>query len=93
MKLSEKLVADGDRLIHARTFDAEPHLDDVAAIRSATNGVHGENRHIARVSNWLVKEWLKEAGVSWSDPAANDVIKRKLLSGEVGKLRVWGGTY
>jgi hypothetical protein len=41
----------------------------------------------------LINEWLKEAGVAWDDPAMDDIIKRKMLSGEFDKLRVWEGTY
>jgi hypothetical protein len=41
----------------------------------------------------LINEWLKEAGISWDDPARADVVKRKMLSGDFDKLRVWEGTY
>jgi len=42
----------------------------------------------------MITEWLKEAGVRWDDIEARDeVIKRKMLSGEVAALRNWTGTY
>ena len=37
---------------------------------------------------------LKEAGVKWDDvEARQQVVKRKILSGEFDKFRVWKGTY
>jgi len=42
----------------------------------------------------LFYEWLKEAGVDPSDKeAAEEVLRRKMLSGDFDKLRVWKGTY
>jgi hypothetical protein len=41
-----------------------------------------------------MSQWLKEAGVDWSDHgAAQEVIKRKMLSGDFNKFRVWEGKY
>ena len=39
--------------------------------------------HVASVPAWVVTEWLKEAGVAWDDPAAKDVLRKKLMSGDV----------
>ena len=51
-------------------------------------------RHVGRVPGAMVSLWLKEAGVKWDDThAANDVIKRKMLSGEFSAFRNWEGTY
>jgi hypothetical protein len=42
----------------------------------------------------VLATWLKEAGVSWSDTeAAKEVVKRKMMSGEFSKFRVWEGSY
>jgi len=41
----------------------------------------------------IVEMWAKEAGIKWGDPAMKDVIKRKLLSGDFDKFRVWKGTF
>jgi hypothetical protein len=41
----------------------------------------------------LIHEWLKEAGVSHDDPAAQDVLRKKLLSGDADAFRVWKGTF
>jgi len=93
MKTAEKFFEDDGKIIHARTFDNQHALDDAAAIRSAGLGQTGENRLIGRIPMNLVSDWLKEAGLKWNDPAAKDVIRRKLLSGDVDALRVWKGTF
>jgi hypothetical protein len=42
----------------------------------------------------LVNEWIKEAGLTWDDgDAVQDMLNRKLLSGEYSKLRAWEGTF
>ena len=85
---------DGDTFHVKRTFDAKPTLDAVAQLRSAGLNSMGESKHVGRVPGWMITEWLKEAGVRWDDiEARNEVIKRKMLSGEVAALRNWTGTY
>lgn len=93
MKLGERLFEQDGKMIHHRVFDPTQQIEDASAIRSLNGGEHGENKHVARVPLWMVTEWLKEAGVKWDDPAAENVIKRNLMSGNYSKLRVWGGTY
>ena len=93
MKLGERWFDDDGKIIQQRTFDPTPQLEEAKALRDVTGGHFGESRHIGRVPMWLVNEWLKEAGVSWDDPAADDVIFRKLTDGDVSKFRVWQGTY
>jgi hypothetical protein len=42
----------------------------------------------------MLNNWLKEAGVAWTDTqAVKDVIKRKLMSNEFSGLRVWEGKW
>lgn len=42
----------------------------------------------------IIAEWIKEAGLDWSDTeACGEVVKKKMLSGEFDKLRVWEGRY
>jgi hypothetical protein len=93
--ISEKFIdGDGDTFHVKKTFDAKPTLDAVAQLRSAEVGSIGESKHIGRVPGWMIAEWLKEAGVRWDDIEARDeVVKRKMLSGEVAALRNWTGTY
>jgi hypothetical protein len=38
--------------------------------------------------------WCDEAGIKWSDTQAKkEIIRKKMLSGEFDKLRVWKGTF
>lgn len=93
MKLNDQIFEQDGKMVHKRTFDPTPQIEFNAAAQSAGLGHKGENRHLGRVPMWLVGEWLKEAGVAWDDPAADDVLRRKLLDGEFSKLRNWQGTF
>ena len=95
MKLSEKLIdGEGSTLHVKKTVDPNPTLKNVEAIKQAGVGQTGENRHIGRVPGWLIAEWLKEAGVRWDDIKARDeVIKRKMMSGDYAAFRNWEGSY
>jgi len=79
-KISEKIeISDNGEINIKRTFDGSQMMRDA---------------EYARVDAALIGVWLKEAGVSWSDTeAANQVVKRKLTSGEFADLRVWQGKY
>lgn len=94
-KLSEKLVdLDGTKFGVVRTFDAQPTLDRAKELRNSDFGKSGEVRHIGTVPGWLIAEWLKEAGVKWDDVKARDeVVKRKMMSGDFAALRNWQGKY
>ena len=95
MKISEKLLDDeGSKFVIQRTFDPNPTLKTVEAMRQAGVGDLGESKHIGRVPGWLITEWLKEAGVSWDDVKARDeVVKKKMLSGDYAAFRTWQGNY
>ncbi len=93
MKIAEKRFEDDGKLIIQKTHDPTPSLERARLLRDAGKQEFGESRMIASVPGWLVSEWLKDAGVAWDDPAMDDVIKKKLLSGDVSKFRVWDGTY
>ena len=84
---------DDGKLILQRTHDPNPALERVKQLRDAGKQDFGDSKMIAEVPTWVVGEWLKEAGVAWDDPAMDDVIKKKLLSGDVAAFRVWEGTY
>jgi hypothetical protein len=92
-KIAERWEQDGDKLIHIKTQDWNPMLDRAEELRQNGNADFGESKLVGVVDAALVGEWLKEAGIAWDDPAVDDVIKRKMLSGEFDKLRVWQGTY
>jgi len=84
----------GDTLTIERVYDSQPVLDSVKEIKDAGLGQTGDKRLVGRIPLHIMAQWLKEAGISWSDhEAAKEVIKRKILSGDFSKLRVWEGTY
>ena len=93
MKIAEDAFFQDDKLIVKKTFDPNPVLDSAEELRSAGVDGFSENKLVARLPNWLIVEWSKEAGVTLDDPAMKEVIKRKLLSGEHQKFRVWEGSF
>ena len=94
MKVGEKFIDNHDgTFVVQRQFNNEPYLNRVEKIRELNGGIMGESRLAGEIPLHIVETWAKEAGIKWSDPAMKDVIKRKLLSGEFDKFRVWKGTF
>lgn len=94
MKLAERYFTDDGKIIIQQTHDPNPTLNTVAAMRSAGIEGFGHNKLAARIPGWLIEQWLIEAGVSYQDEAAKrEIIKKKILSGDIQKLRLWEGTY
>ena len=94
MKVGEKFIDNHDgTFVVQRQFNNEPYLNRVEKIRELNGGILGESRLAGEIPLHIVETWAKEAGIKWSDPAMKDVIKRKLLSGEFDKFRVWKGTF
>lgn len=93
MQIAQRRFHDDGRLILQRTHDVNPALERVKQLKDAGKEDFGDSKMIAEVPTWLVGEWLKEAGIGWDDPAMDDVIHKKLTSGEFSALRVWEGTY
>jgi hypothetical protein len=91
--MPERLVFDETegKLYHQKITDAAPAIErakwlkDVPASRLPVP----DSRLVASVPLHMVALWLQEAGVSWDDrEAAQEVLKRKLLSGEAAAFRV-----
>ena len=95
MKIGEQFIdGEGDTFHLKEVHDFNPTLNAAAAIREVSDGRMGESRHVGRVPAKLFYEWLREAGVKPSDTqAAQEVIKRKMMSNEFSAFRVWNGTY
>ena len=94
MKIGEKFIDNHDgTFVVQRQFNNQPYLDRVKAIQDLNGGVLGESRLAGEIPLHIVETWAKEAGIKWDDPAMKDVIKRKLLSGDFDKFRVWKGTW
>ena len=94
-KIGESYKFEDDTLIIKNTHDANDMLKDVEhAKQHSDNSFGSDYKHIGNVDMALLSVWLKEAGVSWSDTGAvKEVLKRKLMSNEFSKLRVWEGSY
>ena len=93
-KIGERYHEDGRKLIVETVTDQTQTLQLASDLRSAGAGDHGgEHKLVGIIPGELIEIWAKEAGVKFDDPALKDVIKRKLLSGDFSKLRIWEGTY
>ena len=96
-KVKEEILYDNveDKIIVKKTFDDQAELDRVDEIRkmSGVNQFGSDYKFVGSVPMHLIATWLKEAGISWDDPARADVIKTKMLSGEFDRLRAWKGKY
>jgi predicted TIM-barrel enzyme len=94
VKVSEKISFEHDNMVIKQRHDVSQALRDAQVARDAGVGMSGENRLAGFLDGAVLASWLKEAGVAWSDTeAAKEVVKRKMLSGEFAKFRVWEGSY
>lgn len=96
MKIGEKIHYDesDNKIVIQKTHDVNPELHRAEMLRNAGAGQKGEHRLVGSIPLNLIAEWCKEAGVKWNDAEARaEVVKRKILSGEFDKFRVWKGTY
>ena len=95
-KISESITFNADdQMIIKKTYDANQMLLDAEYARQHSPNAFGSDyKHVGNVDMALVGIWLKEAGVQWTDTqAVKDVIKKKLMSNEFQKLRVWEGKW
>ena len=94
MLLKESVKATDSGIIVQKTYDNDVHIEKARMLREVGVGQTGESRLVGTIPMHIVAEWMKEAGLSWDDnEAKKDVIKRKMLSGDFDKFRVWKGTY
>ena len=96
MKIGEQVLFDhsDNKVVIKKTHDVSPEMHRAQMLREAGCGQSGESRLVGSIPINLIAEWCKEAGVKWGDTAARaEVVKRKILSGEFDKFRVWKGTY
>ena len=93
-KVSEIIDFEHDHMVIKKKHDVSQALNDVQKAKDAGIGMSGENRLVGFLDGAVLAQWLKEAGVLWSDTeAAKEVVKRKMMSGEFSKFRVWEGSY
>jgi hypothetical protein len=94
MKVAEDMRVDGDQLVVRQTHDFTPVVEQARGLRDAGKQYFGESAFVGRIPTKLFFEWLKEAGVDPTDhQAAEDVLSRKLMSGDFAQFRVWDGKF
>lgn len=79
----------------ASHFDGNKLLRQSQYAREVSpNEVGSDWKHVGEITTPMLHNWLKEAGVAWSDAqAVREVIQRKLMSGEYSQLRNWEGKW
>ena len=93
-KIAEQVFQDENKLIVKETHDLSPVLKSAADLRSHGHTGFSENRHVARVPLALVAQWARDAGIKWDDkPAMQEMLSRKMMSGEFSAFRVWEGKF
>jgi len=96
MKIKEQVHHDikNDKIIVQSTYDNNPALQRAEQLRKAKVGITGHNKLIGTIPIHIIKIWCKEAGVKWGDnEARKEIVRKKILSGDFDKLRVWKGTF
>jgi len=93
-KEKETVHISDDAITIKRSTDLTSDLNRAKLLRETGAGITGEHRLIGSIPMAIINDWLKEAGVDHSDhDARQQVIKRKILSGDFDKFRVWKGTW
>lgn len=96
MKIGEQILYDNveDKVIIKKTHDMNPEMHRAQMLRDAGVGQKGEHRLVGSIPLNLIAQWCKEAGVSWDDVhGRQEVMRRKIMSGEFDKFRVWKGKF
>ncbi len=96
MKIGEEWKYDAveDKYIQKKTYDYDPLIEKVKQVKELNGGVIGEHRCVGIIDTSILNQWFKEAGVTWDDKeACSEIVKKKMMSGEFDKLRVWEGKY
>jgi len=94
MKIGEKVGFDDGKIIVQKRFANDPYIEQVKQLKDQGIDGFGENKLVGRIPVHLLAEWIKEAGLKWDDTqAVSDMMRKRLLSGDFDKLRVWEGTF
>lgn len=94
MKIGEQFIdGEGDTFYVKNTYTAQPVLERVAEMKSHGHIGMGESRHVGSIPMHIYTQWAKEAGVPWGGEEHREIVKKKMLSGEFSKLRLWEGNY
>jgi len=96
MKTSEQVHFDNKngKIIIEKQFDNQGTLDRVDQLVKGKHGITGENRLVGSIPMHVITQWCKDAGIRWDDTEARkEIVRKKILSGDFDKLRVWKGTF
>jgi len=92
-KIGEDFIEDGGKLIHTKRHNWDAALQQAEAYRQNGNQSFGDSKFVGVIDMGMMEIWAAEAGIKFNDPAMKEVVKRKMMSGEFDKLRVWKGSY
>jgi hypothetical protein len=95
-RMTEKISYDHneDKVVVQREYDVQPLLERQKMLQNAGAENFGESKYVGSVPTHLVEQWCKEAGLQPHDTEARkEVLRKKLLSGDFDKLRVWKGRF
>ena len=96
MQIKEQVHFDKkeNKIIVAKTYDNQGVLDRAENLRKGKHGMTGENRLVGTIPMHVITQWCKDAGIRWDDlEARKEIVRKKILSGDFDKLRVWKGTF
>ena len=96
MQIKEQVHFDKkeNKIIVEKTYDNQGVLDRANDLRQGNHGMTGENRLVGTIPMHVITQWCKDAGIKWDDlEARKEIVRKKILSGDFDKLRVWKGTF
>ena len=96
MQIKEQVHFDKkeNKIIVEKTYDNQGVLDRANNLRQGKHGMTGENRLVGTIPMHVITQWCKDAGIRWDDTEARkEIVRKKILSGDFDKLRVWKGTF
>lgn len=99
MRVGQKIHLDhqANKLIVETKHDYSDTLASVKQLKDAgiTESHHmSDSKHVGRIPMDMLTNWIKEAGLQWSDTEeVRELVRSKMLSGDFDRFRVWEGTY
>ena len=77
-----------------RSYDTDPIVEQNKIAKDMGKENFGDSKFVGRVPMFLINEWMKEAGLKPDDTQGRkEILRKKLLSGEFDKFRVWKGNF
>jgi hypothetical protein len=90
----DKIFKQDGKLVYHKQTDATASLEAVKMAREAPATPLADSVHVGRIDAHVLEMWLQEAGVKMHErDKVREVVRKKLLSGDFAKFRVWEGTF